>query len=450
MSPLFDARYTELSLRSRHQSSLFLLAVLLPAALLVATKVRVALAATLGQSGGVRNLERALSLDPSSPELHRRLGLALFYLEKPPRLTEGLDHLRLAAELGPHQAQYWLDLATACESMSQAGCADRAFARAAELRPAAPSFQWAVANHALRAGHPDEALAGFRRLLELDPAYGPGTFRLCLRVFNDPERIFGAVLPSGGDPRLRLAYVEFLGQNGQIDLAHDFWTRAVRNASSFPLAMADPYLERLLELERGEEAQGVWRDLQRLGVVPGPPTAQDDHGSRSNLVFNGDFEQTPLGTGLDWRAPKTPYVQVDFTDPRAYHGTRCLRLDFTVSRNDEAMPAYQFVPVSPKRAYRLTAYVRSDGITSDSGPRLRVRDPACPSCLDKLSDGTAGTTPWHPVTLAFSAGPRTELVHLSVLRLRSRAFPTEITGSFWLDDVRLEPLGPAAPTEAHP
>jgi hypothetical protein len=169
--------------------------------------------------------------------------------------------------------------------------------------------------------------------------------------------------------------------------------------------------------------------------VKKPATGEPD-----NLIFNGDFEQVPLNAGFDWRTREVPYLSLAFPDSGAYRGSRCLRLDFTVGRNDESEAVYQFVPVVPYQGYSLTAYARSNNITSDSGPRLRVLDPACPACLDVSSETTVGTTPWHPVSLKFSTGDHAQVVRVSVWRPRSRTFPTAITGTFWLDTVSLERL----------
>jgi hypothetical protein len=64
-----------------------------------------------------------------------------------------------------------------------------------------------------------------------------------------------------------------------------------------------------------------------------------------------------------------------------------------------------------------------------------VTDPDCPTCLDAVTDTTVGSTPWHNVTLSFTAGPKTQAVRVSVWRSRSRVFPMEISGTFWVDAV---------------
>jgi len=137
-------------------------------------------------------------------------------------------------------------------------------------------------------------------------------------------------------------------------------------------------------------------------------------------------------------------VSIDFFDKDAYRGTHCFRLAFTLKQNEDYESVIEFVPVLPGQSYAVTAYVRSRDITSDSGPRLRVLDPVRPSELDTSTDGTIGTTPWHQLKVTFTTGAETHAVRLSIFRPRSRAFPFEISGDFWLDEVRLEALAAGA------
>ncbi len=282
-------------------------------------------------------------------------------------------------------------------------------------------------------------MAEFRRLLELDPMYGPATFHVCMGSLGDPQLIEQKVLPLGKDPRVLLSYVNFLTSSGLADLARPVWVKTVERGTPFPLALARPYIEHLLQLGRVEEAQSAWQDLEKLGVIPKPAT--DDEG---NLIYNGGFEQVPLNTGFDWRTGASRYLALDFADSAPYAGKSCLRIDFTVSRNEAYLPLSQLVLVTPGQAYLLTAYVRSQEITSDSGPRLQVLDPQSPESLIGVSETTVGTTPWHQISFKFCTKPTTRLVQLSVARILSRAFPTEITGSFWLDAVVMKSLGPAS------
>jgi hypothetical protein len=404
----------------------------LPLLALAVETLRVAIAATLGESSDVTNLRRALALDPLNPDLYHRLGLIYAYSSEPLDFAQGLRDLRRATELNPRVALYWLDLGAACESAGDGAGADAAFAHALDLGPMTPRVHWAVSNHELRAGRTDAALGHLRELLVLSPEYAWPSFRLGVQLLNDPQAVFDKLLASA-NPEQKLAYVNFLSANGGSDAAYAVWLQTIAQAPSVSWALAEPYLERLLDQGRTREALSVWQAVEQSG---GLRSARDD---AENLVFNGGFEQAPLNAGFDWRYQNQPGVAVDFSDPSAREGRRCLRLDFTVSSNQEYEPVYQLVPVRPNQEYVLTASARSVNIRSNSGPRLRVLDAQCPHGLDVATDTTVGSTPWHTLSARFSTGAETRFLRLAVWRPRSRSFPTEITGQFWLDAVSLHP-----------
>ena len=297
----------------------------------------------------------------------------------------------------------------------------------------APHYYWEAANHYLLEGRSGAALSEFHRLIELDPGYASQSFRLCLSMVHNPVEVYQKVVAGKKDPALNLAYINFLTAQGEGSEAYPIWQDTLAEDQPFSLSSAAPYIEWLIHYGQDHEALEAWQGLEQRGIVTKP--AGD---TRGNLVFNGSFEQAPLNLGLDWRIGQEPYTWIEIDDSGAYQGQRCLEVDFTVSRNREYEPVTQFVPVTPNHAYLLEAYVRSQSISSSSGPRLRVLDPACPSCLDASTEGTVGTTGWHQVSVSFSTGPATYWVRLSVWRPRSLSFPTDITGAFWLDAVTLE------------
>lgn len=410
--------------------------------------VRLWIAEALWSTFSVTNLQRALEFDPMDPRIHRILGAHFCYLEEPD-MAQGLLHFRRATELSPYGSNYWAALGSACDLASDTACADQAFDRAVQFSPAVPHFQWGAANHYLATDRTDKALTYFHSLLQMDPGYAWPVFRLCLRATGDPELVYHKVLLPGNDVKLNLTYVNFLaGEGNNLEAARQLWSQVLSTPSPFPIMAVEPYLERLVSLGRGEEGKNAWQDLERLGVIPAR-----ESGDRDNLMYNGDFENSPVNAGFDWRSTVMPYLSVDFSDPGAYHGIRCLRLDFTVSRNEDYVGTYQFVPVDPNHEYMLQAYVRSQNITSDSGPRIQAIDPLCLTCVNVMSDTTVGTSNWHPITLKFLTGPKTQLVEVVVLRPQGRSFPTEITGSFWMDSVSLKAVdsssGEVAPRPAH-
>jgi hypothetical protein len=383
----------------------------------------------------VASVQKAIALDPANAELHYRAGMLLSNSLSDSARTEGLKQLLLAAHLVPEEARYWSDLAWACELAGDAACATQGVEQAVKLSPNTPQLRWIAANTLLRAGQNDAAMAEFSHLLEMDPSYAPATFHICMSSIADPQVIIQKVLPPGKDPTLKVAYLEFLMGNEAWDEAHKVWRLVAEAGTPVPMSLAAPYIEQLLQRNRFDEAEEVWRDLENSGVLPKPPTGQE-----SNLVFNGNFGQMPMNSGFDWRIRPAPYIALDFADPNGYSGKRCLRVDFAVSRNEEYAPLSQLIPVASRQAYQLTAYVRSQDITSDSGPRFEIRDPVHPAYPSVQTDSTVGTTPWHQISANLCTGPETKLVLLSLVRVRGRTYPTEITGSFWLDSVVLKLL----------
>jgi hypothetical protein len=368
-----------------------------------------------------------LAWDADDPRLEDQLGQVFKDTDR----GEGLRHLERATQLSPASRLYWSDLEVACEAAGDAKCTDQARVRLLQLCPMAPGYYWLEADSCLRTNRLDLAFAQYRRLLELDPSYAASVWS-SLQDLHQPERVYKRVLADNPRTELKVGYVDFLSDQGDNETAFRIWRRLAEGSLSLPYSSAAPYLDRLIALGRINEAVNVWQDLERLGIVE--PGSQ-----KGNLMFNGEFERPPLNSGFDWRIGNTTYLAVDFSAPLAHHGKHSLRIDFTVSRNDQYEPVYQIVPVLPRQTYTLEAYVRTQEITSDTGPGLRVHDLTSGGIPDAVSETAVGTTPWHLVRVSFTAGPHTQAVQVSFWRPRSRVFPTEIVGTAWLDAVSLRP-----------
>jgi len=423
----------EFPLLSRGKAVVFIIAVIVPGLALAFRTVMIAVAATMGGSSESREVRQAVALDPANPQLHYRLGRVDGYSMDPSEVQDGLKQLRQATELAPTQPEYWSGLASACESAGDTTCADRAMQRTLSLAPYTPRYRWNAANDELARGRADQALSEFRKLLEMDPGYAPETFRLCLKSVGDPGKVFRSVLLNREDPQLNFSFINYLVYHGQGADAYPVWQATFAMNKTFPLSLAGPYLEWLIRQGPDQEAVSAWRDLESHGIIRKPPDDSD-----GNLVFNGGFEEPLLKMGFGWRVHMEPYTRVELDDSGPYAGNRSARVAFTVSRNDNDEPLFEFVPVTPGHSYRLQAFVRSEDITSDSGPLLRVTDPKCSGCLDVSTEGTVGTTNWHPVSVSFSTGPMTHQVQISVWRPRCLSFPSDISGSFWVDAVDLK------------
>ncbi len=268
------------------------------------------------------------------------------------------------------------------------------------------------------------------RLLDRSPDYAAPVFALTLHAYGDSMLIRDKIVGERRSPTLELAPMDCLSANNEFDATFQAWTQVINRDSWLPFMAVRSYLERLLSSGRHREARAFLVCLDQPGIVTKPANSE-----LSILVFNGGFEQPPIGTGFDSSLEYSPDVFADFADSKPFLGTHCPRVDFPVSQNGEFEPVYEVIAVVPNQTYSLSAYVRSGEIASDSGPRLQVTDPACSKCLNSWTDITVGSTPWYTVMLKFSAGPQTPAVRISVWCQRSRTFPMDSAGSIWLDSI---------------
>ena len=305
----------EIPLRSRGKVVVFIIGVILPGMLLASATVVIAVAAVMGRSSDPRELREAVALDQANPELHYRLGQTHIYSLDPSEVQEGLKQLRQATILAPTQPEYWSGLASACESVGDTTCADRALQRTLALAPATPRYRWNAANDELARGRADEALREFQKLLEMDPGYAPETIRLCLKYVGDPGKVFRRVLANREDPQLNFSFINYLVAHGQGAEAYPVWQATVALNKTFPVALAGPYLEWLIRQGRDPEAISAWRDLESHGIIRRSPA-----GSDGNLVFNGGFEGPLLRVGFGWRVHKEPYTRVVLDGSGPYSG----------------------------------------------------------------------------------------------------------------------------------
>ncbi len=432
-----SSNYTrEFSLRPWWRAALFLTLIIGGSVWLSLKVGRVAWITTLVNSRSIPSIEKALRQDPANPELFHRLGVIYSYEAADVNLSEAEKDLRRAVELNPHSWDYWADLGTTCDFTGDTACSDEAFARAMALNPMSAGLLWVAGNHYLLTDQQDKAFSCFRRLLSLDPHYLEPVFRLCLRATRDPQAIYTGMLHGSNDESARFSFLMFLSSLADYENAMKIWGQMISGPDLTPdLSQVKPFLNFLIDHNQIRDASTVWNDLQRAKVIsPGHTTQRD------NLLYDGGFDNPRLNSGFDWRISDSPDLAFDFADPAAYKGVKCLRIDFAVGRNADYNLLSQVVLVQPKTRYELSAYVRSDNLSSNSGPRLRVVEIGCATCAVQTSDATTGPTPWHLVEVSFMTQPQTQAVIVSFWRPQDKS-SRDITGTVWLDDLSLRVAG---------
>jgi hypothetical protein len=301
------------------------------------------------------------------------------------------------------------------------------------LAPNLPGYQWPVANFYLLQGNTDEAFRHFRVVLAGTAQYNSNVFALAWKVTDDAGKILQELIPE--QLTSEFSYLNFLISQHRLDQAQAVWKRIVAGRGEFPPDHSSPYIDSLIGARRPQEAYQVWTDLQKKGLI-----RYSSMPSEKNLISNGDFEDELLNFGFAWRIAPLEGVYAGL-DTSTYHSPgHSFLIQFPGKQNLLYQNVYQYVRVSPGQSYRLRASMKTEGITTDSGPRLEVYDAYNAAALDKLSDDFTGSTDgWAPLLLDFAAGPRTELVVVRLTRLPSKKFDNLISGKVWLDDIQLTP-----------
>ena len=424
----------ELTLKSSLMRRLLALLEVVIVAALVIWISKTYLASRFGRLLNAQDLQTAVRLDPSNSNYRLMLGRLAQYNVTDMNPDLAMESLRRAAELNPRDPQPWLELAAAFGFQGENSEAEACLRRADFLAPNLPSVQWVIGNFFLLRGENDGAFRHFRVVLAGTNQYNQILFKIAWKATDDGQKILEQLIPDRVSAEID--YLYFLLSQKRYAEARSVWKRIAANGEGFAAIQAAGYIDQLLGAHLPAEAHQVWEDLRSKGLIK--PSYEP---AGQNLLINGDFEEDLLNLGFDWRIVPIEGIYAGL-DGSSYHSpSHALHIRFSGKENVDYRHVFQYVRVEPGRPYRLTGFLKSEGITTESGPRLAVRDAYDPSALQKFSEMvTDSTGGWSPVILDFTTGPKTELVVVSVARLPSTKLDNLIAGKLWVDDLSLAPL----------
>ena len=374
-------------------------------------------------------LRRAVRLEPDNGAYWHELGQwdELSFAEG--SLTRALQDYRRATQLNPFESRYWLDLANLLELTGDHSQAELAVAEALRVDPHSPRTLWSAGNFWLRTAEPQRAFPYFKQALLAEPDLAPALIQTCHNAIGDPNVLLREVLPS--QPRFLVIYLWVLVRDQQTAAAGPVWRALVQLGGGFEAPQVLFYLNHLLDAAQVAEAQQGWADLQRLGVIP------KSHGG-DELLYNPDLRQPILNGGFDWRAVDLPRVSATLGLGRPGGEAPALVIRFSGEDNLDYHNFYQLVPVEPNQRYRFAAWVATDGITTESGPRLEVYDPYDLQLPPVRSPALVGATEWQQLAVDFVSSPHTRLVRVGIARLPSQRLSGQIRGTVQASEFSLQ------------
>jgi hypothetical protein len=173
---------------------------------------------------------------------------------------------------------------------------------------------------------------------------------------------------------------------------------------------------------------------------PPPP---DPAGS---LLWDGGFESGYAGEGFSWHfSPPTSDVQISFDQSEKHSGERSLRILFNGHRNISFEDACHNIAPEPGKKYLLSAWVKTQSLTSSEGVRLQIFVFSANGVAAVTSEEVHGTQPWKQIQLTWVAPLGAGFGSVCVKRNMSDMPESDIQGAVWFDDISMVTVNEDSP-----
>jgi len=385
-------------------------------------------------------MERGATLTPGDGSAWDRVGRLHQWDFVHPDLLLAIRDFQKAVQDDPRSAHYWMDLASADEASGEDARAREAYKRAKAVYPASGEVAFHYGNFLLREQEYPVAFEELREAVHADPTLLPLAISRAWRSTEDVNELLDQLVPPSADAYMQA--VDFLATSNQAEPALAVWHRLVTSKQKLALPESFPLLDELIRKDRADDAGRVWREA--LGAAGMPHDDPPNH----SLVWNGDFAHDFSNGGLDWRWSEVLGAEIGFDSGPPGNASRAVRLDFTGGSNLTLVGPAEYVPVEPARGYHFRGWMRTEGITTESGLRFSITDPNHGDIDPVLTENFTGTRPWTSVEQDLTTDPRTHFLVVRLSRTPSRLFENKLGGTAWIADISVLPS--STPTEQSP
>jgi hypothetical protein len=368
----------------------------------------------------------AAQIDLDNPDPFYRLSVLHQWDLRHMDLRKSNAYLQEAIKRTPLQQDYWLHLATILQNMGQKEDSERALEKAILVFPTGYRGRWMAGNLLLQQGAPEKALPHFSYILAHYPAESRPIYDLWEVVAKDSNFLLEKLIPK--DYLSLRQYLIYLYEEREKEKAQKVWRRI--ESLGFQPSWKDTIRHIEFLITQGElgEAFQIWRTQANVEGIPLP--------TNGNLINNPGFEtEAGLGSRFDWTIDQTPGAEVSIDHSVAFEGKRSLKIRFNGRENIDFHHVYQWIPWKPHTDYQLKATVKTEGVTSQSGPRVEVS--GIDSVLYGVSESLTGDNDWKELRIAFRTPAQSQGGLLRVRRQKAKNADRAIPGTIWIDDVRL-------------
>jgi hypothetical protein len=310
--------------------------------------------------------------------------------------------------------------------MEEKTASERALENAIFVFPTAYRGRWVSGNLLLQQGNIEKALLPFSYILSHYPNQSHLVYDVLREVIDDPVFFLDRLVPK--DPSSFRQYLSYLYEAGDQESAQKVWQR--RDSFGYKAGRSETlrHIEFLISHGEFNGAFQVWKERLREEGLP----ASSDR----NLITNGGFEREKvLGGGFDWKIENVSGAEISFDSSTAFEGKNSLKIIFHGKENVDFHHIYQFVPLKSNTEYVLKAHMKTEAITTKSGPKIEIIGRVRP--FQGGSEILTGDNEWKEVAFAFKTPAQLQGGIVRIRREKTDKFDRFISGIAWIDEVIL-------------
>lgn len=370
----------------------------------------------------LKSLKRAAWLDPGNAEYRNHLGRYYDLVARDP--SAAVQEYRAAAQLNPHSARYWFDLASSYQVLGDTANQAAALEHAIQADATTPDVAWEAANLYLVQDENEKALREFQVVIANEPSLANVALRFAWRIDPDVDSMLRDIVPVRADAYT--GFLELLESKQETSGAAKVWDALMQTHQPFELPHAYDYIRYLVQHKEVDQSVQVWQQIaSRFGLSSYLP-------SSSNLIVNNNFNLKVLNAGFDWQYQKQSSVTLTL-DPSDFHaGRRSLLITFDGPGIVES-GIYQLVAVQPNTTYDFSGYYKTGEFEGAGGPHFTIQDMYTQAVYYE-SEELKDTGFWRSADGEFTTSPDCKLIVLHVRRLPAGS---PMRGKLWIGDFHL-------------
>jgi hypothetical protein len=287
------------------------------------------------------------------------------------------------------------------------------------------SHFWLFAQ-AIRRGKFEEALAQADGLLRTNRRYSTPIFPVLTLIGTDPAGLAALKGALAANPPWRGSFLgEAVAQGANDRLMTELYQSLIHSSQPPTADEMKPYLNRLTQMARFEEAYQDWRATSLPAETP------------VRYLYNGNFEAPLDGLPFNWVFDFISGAEIRITQAPDRGNKHAMRVEFSGARAKLGRVG-QLLMLTPG-SYDLELAVKVSGLRSERGLVWQISCAESGLMLAETNPVT-GTAPWTDLKVKFSVPSsdcRAQWLRLIIpARTASEA---EIEGEVWFQNFRITP-----------